>query len=272
MNPPLLLLHGFTGSAQTMAGIAATQKTRETICADLIGHGKNPVPASFRRYKFTAQRRQISKIIESMDASRVHLLGYSLGGRIALDFSLKNQEKVASLILISSTAGLKSRNQRKARKSQDLSLAKSILENKKDGLAQKDSLAEFVRDWMSQPLFASQSRLGQKYMEDAYNQRMQCSPLGLANTLKGAGLGSMKPLWGKLHKLKIPCLIVTGSEDVKFSDLGEKLQTEIRTSVLIKIGETGHTPHLEKPALTGGLISQFLNYSDSLLLNHPDSL
>ncbi len=256
MNPPLLLLHGFTGSAQTMSDLAAEIKGHKTICMDLPGHGESVVSTSLRHYKFPAQRHNISNLLKAQNIQKIHLLGYSMGARIALDFALKNQEKISSLILISATAGLMSRSQRRDRRIQDRALAKSIQDRDKDGMKQ------FVKEWMSQPLFASQSRLGQKYLKTARMQRMKNSPIGLANTLKGTGTGSMKPLWDKLHKLNALCLIITGAEDGKFSALGKQIHTKTKNGILLEILEAGHAPHLEKQVLTAGLIAEFLDYSN----------
>ena len=262
---PLLLLHGFTGSGLAMQELAKTQNRRTTICPDLIGHGKtNSLDKNL--YTFKAIDAQLINFLNSFDtknsfdSKKIHLLGYSMGGRIALNFAVNHPDYISSLILISSTAGLSNPYRRYIRRKQDFKLAKSI---------KTDGLEKFIDSWIRQPLFVSdykeheKNNLEKEYLEKARQQRLDCDPNGLILSLKGHGLGKMKPLWKKLPKINVPTLLITGSKDLKFAQLAQQLKAKLSNCLHIEIAETNHTPHIEKPEIVGKHIEEFLESVES---------
>src|ERR1051326_7715007 len=87
-GPPLLLLHGFTGSAATWAPFATEWPGRTLIAVDLPGHGKSGSPAEIESYTMDATTAALAAVLDNLGIDKVAVLGYSLGARVALPFAL----------------------------------------------------------------------------------------------------------------------------------------------------------------------------------------
>jgi len=113
--------------------------------------------------------------------------GYSMGGRAALHVALAHPEKVARLVLISTSAGIEDQAARSARQAADEDLAKRV---------EVEGVESFLNFWMSQPLFATLSP-----EQAGHEARMVNTPAGLASSLRLAGQGAQEPLWARLAEL-----------------------------------------------------------------------
>src|SRR5687767_10279287 len=82
---PLLLLHGFTGSTETWAPVRQRLAAgRQIVAIDLIGHGRSDAPAEWTRYGFERCVADLVAVLDTLGIARTDLIGYSLGGRVAL--------------------------------------------------------------------------------------------------------------------------------------------------------------------------------------------
>ena len=80
----LLLLHGFTGAAETMRELAdALAGEFRTIAVDLLGHGESDAPRDPSRYALECTVGDLARLLDALGVPRAHVLGYSLGGRSA---------------------------------------------------------------------------------------------------------------------------------------------------------------------------------------------
>src|SRR6185295_9191544 len=104
---PLVLLHGFTGSAALWAPhLPAIARQRRTVAFDLIGHGHSDAPAEPARY---AMHRTVADLLTALDRLGIatfDLLGYSMGGRVALQLAVAASQRVGALLLESTSPGL----------------------------------------------------------------------------------------------------------------------------------------------------------------------
>ncbi len=182
---------------------------------------------------------------------KIHLLGYSMGGRVALNFAVCYPHHIKSLTLISATAGLATRKERQLRKASDAELATKI----------ESDFTQFVEDWTELPLFSTQTEEQKAALK---KQRLQGNPTELALSLKGYGTGQMKPLYKKLKNIKSTCLLITGAEDEKFCHQAKEMQMKLDDAIHLTIANTSHAPHIEKPVLVRNLISNFLTHIDSI--------
>jgi pimeloyl-ACP methyl ester carboxylesterase len=150
-GPPLLLLHGFTGSAATWRPLAERlAPLRRTIAVDLIGHGLSDAPADPARYSMEHCLADLLALLDALGLARAAVLGYSLGGRVALQLVAAAPERVSALVLESASPGLASAAERAARAAADDALSTAI---------ERDGLAAFVAGWEQLPLWASQAAL-----------------------------------------------------------------------------------------------------------------
>src|SRR5205807_7717751 len=87
-SPTLVMLHGFTGSAAGWGNHLDTLAAYglRVIALDLPGHGQSDAPADPQRYAIEHCRQDILAVLQQLGVSKgqATLLGYSMGGRIAL--------------------------------------------------------------------------------------------------------------------------------------------------------------------------------------------
>ena len=247
---PLLLLHGFTGSAATWAGLAAQLAPQhQCIALDLIGHGQSGAPADPARYTMDHAVQDIAGLLDVLGISRVDLLGYSLGGRLALQFAVAAPGRVRALILESASPGLASPAERAARIAADDALAEVI---------ERDGIEAFVAHWEALPLWASQAELPAELRARQRTQRLANRPQGLANSLRGMGTGRQRALWDVLPAFTIPTLLLAGALDAKFSAIAQQMAATLPRADLAIIAAAGHAIHLEQPEIFGQRVAVFL--------------
>ena len=247
---PLLLLHGFTGSTETWAPVLQRLAAESEIVAiDLIGHGRSDVPADWTRYSFERCVADLLAVLDTLGIAETDLLGYSLGGRVALHLAAAAPERVRGLILESASPGLADPTERRARLESDLALADEI---------ERAGLESFVDSWEQQPLFASQRSLPEAERLTLRGQRLRSDPRGLANSLRGMGAGRQEPLWERLPDLAMPTLILVGELDRKYCELGRQMAAQLPNARLEVVPGAGHTVHLEQPDHFGDAVLSFL--------------
>ena len=251
--PPVVVLHGFTGSTESMRGVVTELcQTRTTVSIDLVGHGCSDAPDDVAAYSMDSCAEQVACVIDSLALDRPHLLGYSMGGRTALSFCAAYPERARSALLVGASAGLADPKARAARVKDDEALADQILAG---------GLVAFVDEWMAKPIFASQVRLGEIELASARMQRMNNRPLGLAMSLRGMGTGAMTPL--ELNGLKVPTKFVAGAEDEKFCGIARAYAGRLPNAQCEIVASAGHAVHLENPEAFGRVARAFFARVDS---------
>lgn len=246
----LLLLHGFTGSSENWRDLIAFLGNRFRIIAvDLPGHGLTDSPEDISRYRIDSVAHDVVRILQHLDASPAHWLGYSMGGRLALYSAIHYPESVRTLTLASATAGIENQSERDARRRQDNSLADFI---------EREGIAAFVDYWQRLPLFDSQGSLAENVRESLREQRMQNSTQGLANSLRGMGTGEQPSVWDTLAQLKAATCLIAGQLDEKFVAINKRMANAIPNCELSIIPGAGHAVQLEQPSTFAGVVSNFL--------------
>ena len=244
---PLVLLHGFMGSgANWQAQIEAFAAQFQVITVDLLGHGATEAPARSIRYRMEYAAQDLIAIFEQLELASVSLLGYSMGGRLALYTTLAYPDEVTRLILESASPGLKTQEERAERIQQDEALAQRI---------ESEGVETFAKSWSNLPLFASQTPEVRKHL---HKLRLQNNPQGLANSLRGMGAGAQPPLWDQLEELDLPVLLLCGELDRKFCAINREMQALILGATLEMIPDAGHTVHIEQPKRYHEVVLEFL--------------
>jgi 2-succinyl-6-hydroxy-2,4-cyclohexadiene-1-carboxylate synthase len=254
-EPPLLLLHGFTGGADTWAeAIARFPPRRRVLAIDLPGHG--PLPAEARTRGGIRIEDAVAAVLgflDDLDLARVDLLGYSMGGRVALRMALDHPGRVRALVIESASPGIADDAERAARRRADDEMADRI---------GRDGLDAFVDQWMAQPLFATQARLPAGARDRERAMRMRGDPAGLAACLRGMGQGAMAPMWDALPSLQAPALLLAGELDAKYRDLAAKMAARMSRARVVIVPGAGHAAHLEAPGAFTELVDRFLTELD----------
>lgn len=247
---PIIFLHGFTGSASDWEYVMENIDDQcFPIAIDLPGHGKTEVSDIANVYLIDSINNIISTIIEKLEISKVVLLGYSMGGRVALSFAAQYPLKIKAVILESSTAGIDNADERDKRLLCDLELAEKI---------ENIGIETFIKYWVGLPLFKSQKSIPQEKYQEIVKEKLNNNKKGLANSLRGFGTGKMTNLWYKLEDLSFPCLLITGSFDKKYEKIASKMKNQFPYSVHEVVESVGHNVHLEKPKEFIKLVNNFL--------------
>lgn len=248
---PLVLLHGFTGSGRSWAPfIRNFAHSHRVICIDLLGHGETAHPLDARRYTMEKQTTDLLAILEHLQIRRTALLGYSMGGRVALSFACSYPERLQCLILESASPGLETAEERSRRRRHDEQLASQIIH---------EGMASFADYWASLPLFASQAALPEAVKKAVRMERLNNSPVGLAGSLKGMGTGAQPSVWSELTGLTLPALLITGGDDLKFCGIARKMGDQLPCSRSAVVSGCGHNVHLEEGARFSQLVRAFLD-------------
>ncbi len=246
----LLLLHGFTGSLKNWEPfIKDWADSNYVIAVDLLGHGETDKPRYASRYTVEKAADDLNDLFHKVCIKKSHIIGYSMGGRLALTFAVKYLEKVTSLILESSSPGLESEKERFERLKKDDSLADFI---------EGSGTAAFVDYWERIPLFSSQKLLSAEVKKKIHNQRLNNDVCGLANSLRGMGTGKQPSWWSFLDRLNIPVHLITGEKDKKFTEIAQNMVKNLPNAETTIVKNAGHNVHVECPQVFNEIVKEWI--------------
>ena len=247
--PAILFLHGFMGSGADWAGeISALDEHFYCVAPDLPGHGSSlglPPDA----YTIEGTTRALLDLLDELGITRAALIGYSMGGRLALYLALRHPERCSGLCLESASPGIEEPAERQARREADEERARRL---------ESGDLASFLKDWYRQPLFASLARR-EGLLRETIESRMRNDEGELARSLRSLGTGIQPSLWDELGTLQVPALAVAGDLDEKHAGISTRmasLSPRIRVAV---VPGAGHNVHLESPEEYLALLKRFLD-------------
>ena len=233
---PIVLLHGFTGSSSNWQPLFDALAPLQTVLAvDLLGHGDTDSPADPARYRIERAAADLATLITELVTPPATLLGYSMGGRLALYAAIHYPHLVNRLILESASPGIEVAAERAARQQSDEALADRI---------ERVGIEAFVHYWEQISLFATQTP---EQRERLRAGRLKHNPTGLANSLRGMGTGAQPPLWDRLGEVEAQTLLIAGELDTKFTAIVRRMAALIPRADLAIIPHAGHTAHLEQP-------------------------
>ena len=250
-GPPLPMLHGFTGSAATWAPAMTHFALRHRVVApDLLGHGRSDAPPHPSRYRIGRSVADITAVLDQLGLSTVSVVGYSMGGRLALRLASTVPRRVAALVVVSASPGLRGAEARRARAAQDGLLADAI---------ERDGVAAFVERWERLPMFATQAALPEAARERVRAERLGHSARGLANSLRGMGQGVQPPMYARLRLMRVPALILAGELDAPYCAMGREMERLMPQARLAIVPGAGHAVHLEQPEEFRRMVTEFLS-------------
>ena len=251
---PLLLLHGFTGSHRNWeAFIPRWSKQFQVIAVDLLGHGLSDCPADPQRYSMEHTVRDLTSLMDQLGVRQANVLGYSMGGRVALSLAIMAPDRVSRLILESASPGLRTSVERNSRIAGDEALADRI---------ERDGIEAFVDYWENIPLFQSIKQLPDEVQRSAREQRLRNNLLGLANSLRGLGTSAQPSWWERLSELTLPVCLIAGEKDEKFDLIARELNKAVPQSVYTKVSDAGHIVHMEQSHTFDTIVLKFLTHNE----------
>ncbi|RNC29070.1 MAG: Proline iminopeptidase [Candidatus Dichloromethanomonas elyunquensis] len=245
---PAVCLHGFSENWCTWDFIRI--EGYQMILFDLVGHGESDKPFPGKAYYWKNIVKHLHRLIQQLDLKKYSLLGYSMGGRIALAYALAYSGEIDKLILESTSYGECGWINRFQRRRKDAKLAKSIRRN---------GVEWFNRYWSGLGLFATQAQLSQDVIEQISARRLMNRTHALANTLHGSGQGTFPCLKHQISGLSMPVLYISGEYDMKYGQAGlefRKLNPKIKHEIIKGVG---HNTHIEDPQAFKKIIKKFLD-------------
>jgi 2-succinyl-6-hydroxy-2,4-cyclohexadiene-1-carboxylate synthase len=171
------------------------------------------------------------------------LLGYSMGGRLALHALLEKDSPWDSAVIVSAHSGLESEEERSARRIHDVEWAARALQME---------WRDFLTAWNAQPV------LGGEAVGLADRRLLASRKQEVARSFMDWSLGAQEPLWERLSEVKVPLLWVVGGRDEKFRVLGERAVSGIPGARLAVVEEAGHRVPWEAAEEFSGVVGEFL--------------
>ena len=174
------------------------------------------------------------------------LIGYSLGGRLALRAALREPARYAGVVTVGATAGIDEPALRADRAKADDRLAAWM---------EAAPIEDIVGVWERQPLFADQS---EALIEAQRPGRLAQDPAGLAMLLRTAGQGTLEPVWHELVRFELPLLAMAGARDEGYVSAARRIADTAPNASAALVEEAGHAPQLQRPDVVAKLISEFV--------------
>jgi 2-succinyl-6-hydroxy-2,4-cyclohexadiene-1-carboxylate synthase len=227
--------------------ISALDERFYCVAPDLPGHGAS-LGLPPEDYTIDGAARALLVLLDDLDVERPTVVGYSMGGRLALYLALRHPERCVGLFLESASPGLEDAAERETRRRSD---------EEKAARLESGDLARFLYDWYRQPLFASLSR-HEGLLQETIEARLRNDPGELARSLRGMSTGSQPSLWDELGVLQVPALVVAGDLDERYAGIAARMASlgpRIRSAIVTGVG---HNVRLEAPSAYLALLKSFL--------------
>ena len=248
MDEVVTLLHGFTLSGASWDELVAKMPAGwKWIAPDLRGHGSaRTSPATMDDCA-----ADLVALWNHLGIERSHVVGYSMGGRLALHVAVRLPERTRSLLTIGAHAGLDDEARGKRRQA-DEALAERI---------EREGVESFLQYWESLPMFAGIRRRGPDFAAWLHRFRTGNNAEGLAASLRGMGAGAMEPLWDELEAIDLPCTFVAGEDDVPFVLAAARLNETVDRSRIRSVAGSGHSVQFEQPDATASILADHLGWA-----------
>lgn len=237
-SPTLIMLHGLLGNRHDWAEVSAGLEGVDCLALDLPGHGQNH---QVQVGSFEAFHHWLCDTLIDRGVSRYCLLGYSLGGRLALYHASRKPPGLEALWLESAHPGLPT-SERSARIAHDEKWARRF---------EQEPLKDVLTDWYQQPVFAD---LTEAQQTRQLKKRLGNKGSAVAKMLRATSLGHQPSLWQWLEDTSLPVGYFSGRRDAKFHHLASRLASVAPRLRHITL-EGGHNLHSEQP----NEISHYLN-------------
>jgi 2-succinyl-6-hydroxy-2,4-cyclohexadiene-1-carboxylate synthase len=224
-QPQVALVHGFTQTSNSMLPLANIISSRYTVkLVDAPNHGGSS--------DISLDCNDGADALCATTGGGIYI-GYSMGARLCLHAALQHPKQVKALVLISGTAGIEDTEQRVQRRTSDEALADHI---------ERIGTAAFITEWLSRPMFSNLKSTPNDILD-----RNRSTATSLATSLRLAGAGAQQSLWGSLHSLEMPVLLIAGNQDEAFCDNAKRMKELIGDNATFAIVQnSGHSVHLEQ--------------------------
>ena len=236
--PWLVFLHGFSGDRDEWRTVGEAFPAWPRLYLDLPGHGGS---ADIAVDGFTGVSELLQATLNSYNILDYWLVGYSLGGRVAMNFACQPRAGLRGLIVEGGHPGLQDEASRQARLINDSAWAERF---------RREPLAQVFADWYQQPVFAS---LDAAQRASLVALRRRNNGATLAAMLEATSLARQADLRPSLQARDFPFHYLCGERDAKFRAIAQALAADIHI-----IHHAGHNAHRDNPAAVIACLAQIL--------------
>ena len=229
---PLVILHGFGGSAQDFAGqIEGLAANRRVLAIELRGHGRSSKSNEVESYTIDHIVDDLAAWLPTVVQEPIHLLGHSMGGRVSMRFGFIRRDLIRSLILANTTAW-------------KFSIADPAIHEARLTFFRSIQLDTPMRARESDetPLILATNTpemLARRREVNDSLDPMACKALGLAIFDDG-----LQPIAHLLGDIDAPVLVIAGEHDHPYTDHAENLTAAVSNGSLVTIAGAYHSPQL----------------------------
>ncbi len=238
--PWLVFLHGFSGDCREWMRVGECFSRHPRLYIDLPGHGGS---SAIHARDFNEVCLQLHATLFSYNILRQWLVGYSLGGRIAMYYACRHPAGLEGAIVEGGHPGLTHSAAREARWLSDARWAQRF---------RHEPLAKVFTDWYRQPVFAGLTALQRQAL---VTLRSENNGAALAAMLEATSLAVQPNLRPALRRCHLPIYSLCGEHDHKFRALGAELAAPCQL-----INHAGHNAHRENPDGTATCMARILRY------------
>lgn len=188
--------------------------------------------------------------IEAAAPRGAALVGYSLGGRLALHAGLRaagDRGRYGALITLGASPGIENPSERAERRAADEALAAWI---------ESSPIEDVVARWEDNPALGGQPP---QLVAGQRADRLARDPADLAALLRSAGQGAMEPAWDQLEGLELPLLALAGERDHRYVEAATRMGVMAAAGRARFIEDAGHAAHLERPEAFSAALLDFLD-------------
>jgi pimeloyl-ACP methyl ester carboxylesterase len=232
-GPALILTHGYSATLQMWKGqIEPLSKKHKLIIWDMRGHGQSDYPEDQSAYSEDHTVADISALLDEVGAKTAIVGGLSLGGYMSLAFYRRHPERVRSLLIIDTGPGFKKDEAREGWNQNAFGRADTL---ERDGLAS----------------------LKTGSAERAY--AVHRDALGLAKAARGMLTQRNADVINSLPDVKVPSLVVVGSNDTPFLAASDYMASKIPNARKVVIKDAGHASNIDQPEAFNEAIVGFID-------------
>ncbi len=262
---PLLCLHGGPGAShdylEPLEAMAGTG--RRVIFYDQLGGGNSDHPHDPAMWTVDLFLDELRTVRQALGLDRLHLLGQSWGGMLAMEYALTQPDGLASLIVADSPASMRQWVDEANRLRADLPepVRETLLAHEAAGTtddpAYQDAMMVFYRRHVCRldPWPACVTRAFEKMARfpEVYNTMNGPSEFHVIGTLKDWSIVD------RLGEIRVPTLLLSGRHDEATPAIVETIQTRIPGAEWVIFEESAHMPHVEEPKRYLHALAAFLS-------------
>ncbi len=230
-GPVFLLLHGLFGALSNWEGVVEKFSANFRVLIPMLPIYKMPI----REAGLDGLTKYLEEFVEELGLDKFHLMGNSLGGHIALIYTLKHQEKIDKLILTGSSG---------------------LFENAMGGSFPRRGSYDYIKERVEYTFYDPKIAT-KEYVDEVFNTTKSIQKaLRIVAIAKSAQRHNMAD---EISKIEVPTLLIWGLNDTITPPMvGHEFNRLIPNSTLRFVDKCCHAPMMEHPDKFNEILAEFL--------------